>query len=197
MRRSGYPTCVPASVGRLRDNDPSTVLWRRRPKTFDRSAPTRNGDRPGQASGGHQSRPKPERRRLVDEVTLSQRPRSPAVPHDFKAHPSHPAVDDLVRLHAHIGGRMRGHPKTGVADSLLFTTAPPRMAIWRRHPSRGRRCGRWAAGLAAPLVPADSLLFAGNPPGPRASATRSTSSLRRRVLRGSLKDEGAVSTCPP
>ena len=31
------------------------------------------------------------------------------MPHAFKAHPKHPAVDYLVRLHADIGGRIKAN----------------------------------------------------------------------------------------
>lgn len=36
------------------------------------------------------------------------------MPHQFKAHPGHPAVDYLVRLHADLGGRIQQNKDEGV-----------------------------------------------------------------------------------
>ena len=36
------------------------------------------------------------------------------MPHAFKAHPKHPAVDYLVRLHADLGGRIQANKAEGV-----------------------------------------------------------------------------------
>src|SRR6266446_10920410 len=51
------------------------------------------------------------------------------MPHAFKAHPKHPAVDDLVRLHADIGGRIKANKEEAerLADDMRHVEAVLKM----------------------------------------------------------------------
>jgi hypothetical protein len=51
------------------------------------------------------------------------------MPHQFKAHPGHPAVDYLVRLHADLGGRIQANKAVAVklATDMLHVEAVLKM----------------------------------------------------------------------
>ena len=51
------------------------------------------------------------------------------MPHAFKAHPKHPAVDYLVRLHADIGGRIKANKEEAdrLADDMRHVEAVLKM----------------------------------------------------------------------
>lgn len=51
------------------------------------------------------------------------------MPHQFKAHPGHPAVDYLVRLHADLGGQIQTNKAEGVklATAMLHVEAVLKM----------------------------------------------------------------------
>src|SRR4030088_1468536 len=64
---------------------------------------------PGPGQRGASIAAQPERRRHYSAGDIITTPRSTTVPHTFTAHPDHPAVAYLARLHADLGGQLRAN----------------------------------------------------------------------------------------